>query len=321
MKTIDKIFVAGHHGMVGSAIVRALTSRGFNNIITVDRADLDLTRQNRVEDFFRRSRPDIVINCAAKVGGIHANNEYRADFIYSNLQVQNNIIHTSYEFNVRKLLFLGSSCIYPKFTDQPIKEEYLLRSPLEYTNEPYSIAKIAGVKTCESYYKQYGCDFMSLMPCNLYGPYDNFHSENSHVFPALIKRFHEAYSHNHKKVDIWGTGKAQREFMHVDDLADACLFVLERVSSKDIYSQGISHLNVGTGEDVSIINLAHIISGIARYEGEIAFDLSKPDGTLKKLLDVSRINKLGWEHKTSLVEGAMSTYNWYKDNKKTWRKS
>ena len=321
METTDKIFVAGHRGMVGSAIVRSLTSQGFTNIVTADRADLDLTRQNRVEDFFRKSRPDVVVNCAAKVGGIYANNKYRADFIYGNLQIQNNIVHSSYEFNVKKLLFLGSSCIYPKFTDQPIKEEYLLRSPLEYTNEPYSVAKISGIKMCESYYRQHDCNFISVMPCNLYGPYDNFHPENSHVFPALIKRFYEAYVYNHKDVEIWGTGKAKREFMHVDDLAEACVFILRNAEAKDIYSDGVSHINIGTGQDISIADLAIVIADVAKYDGEISFDLTKPDGTLRKLLDVSRINNLGWKSKISLVEGVRSAYNWYRENRSTWEKS
>ena len=313
MKKSDKIFVAGHRGMVGSAIIRNLNSQGFSNITTVNRVDLDLTRQDRVEDLFLKSRPDVVIDCAAKVGGIYANNEFRADFIYSNLQIQNNIIHASFEFNVKKLLFLGSSCIYPKFADQPIKEEYLLASPLEYTNEPYSIAKIAGIKMCESYHKQYGCDFISVMPTNLYGPNDNFDLKNSHVLPALLRKFHEAFVYNYKSVNVWGTGKARREFLHVDDLAEACIFILNNISSHDIYNQNISHLNIGSGEDISIADLCEKIAKITQYENKINFQLDKPDGTLRKLMDSSRLNDMGWEPKISLDEGLEMTHNWYKE--------
>ena len=321
MNKSDKIFIAGHEGMVGSSILRKLTSSGYENIATVSRGDLDLLSQKRVNRFFLKVKPDVVIDCAAKVGGIHANNTYRADFMYSNLQIQNNLIHASYEWGVKKFLFLGSSCIYPKFADQPIKEEYLLASPLEDTNEPYAIAKICGIKMCESYYRQHESNFVSVMPTNLYGPYDNFHPDNSHVFPALIRRFHEAYVYNQKNVEIWGTGKARREFLHVDDLADACVFILENINAKDIYGQGISHLNIGTGEDVSIADLSHMIASVARYEGDISFDLEKPDGTLRKLLDVSRINKLGWKHKIPLLDGIKLAYDWYSDNKSSWRKA
>jgi GDP-L-fucose synthase len=256
----------------------------------------------------------VVIDCAAKVGGIHSNNVYRADFIHQNLQIQNNLIEACYTFNVSKLLFLGSVCIYPKFVDQPIKEEYLLRSPLEPTNEPYAIAKIAGIKTCESYYKQHGSNYYSVMPANLYGPNDNFHPENSHVLPALMRRFHEAYTYNYKNVEIWGTGEAMREFMHVDDLADACVYLLENVEAEQVYSQGVSQINIGTGEDISIKDLAHLIASVTKYEGGIGFDLDKPDGTLKRVLDSSRLNKFGWKHKISLSDGLDSTYKWYKDN-------
>ena len=314
----SKIFIAGHNGMVGSAIVRSLRDAGYHdNIFTALRSEVNLTRQKEVERLFRTLKPDIVIDCAAKVGGIHANNTYRADFIYENLQIQNNLIHTSYEFKVKKLLFLGSSCIYPKFADQPIKEEYLLTSPLEYTNEPYSVAKIAGIKMCESYYKQYGCNFISVMPTNLYGPGDNFHPDNSHVLPALIRKFHEAYVNNYKEVEIWGTGKAKREFLHVDDLAEACRFILENVSAKEIYDQNISHLNIGSGTDVSIANLAKKIanvSGFTEKNQKIKFQLDKPDGTLRKLMDNSRIKRLGWKPKISLEKGLELTYNWYRDN-------
>tara|TARA_R100000808_G_scaffold24932_1_gene59560 strand:+ start:38259 stop:39224 length:966 start_codon:yes stop_codon:yes gene_type:complete len=314
MNKEDKIFVAGHRGMVGSAILRRLKSKGYNNVMTQTRGELNLLDQEGVYRYLWSCQPDIVIDAAAKVGGIHANNVYRADFIYENLQIQNNLINSSYELGVKKLLFLGSVCIYPKFTDQPIREEYLLRSPLEPTNEPYAIAKIAGIKMCESYYKQYEKDFFSVMPANLYGENDNFHPENSHVLPALIRRFHEAKESGAPSVEVWGTGEAMREFMHVDDLADACVYALENVSAKDIYSQGISQLNIGTGEEISIKNLSHLIAKTVGYEGEITFDLSKPDGTLKRVLDNQRINKLGWKHKISLEDGLVSTYNWYKDN-------
>ena len=314
MNKTSKVFVAGHGGMVGSAIMRRLAHNGYENIITVSHRELDLTNQSRVVRFFRSKKPDVVIDCAAKVGGIHANNTYRADFIYNNLQIQNNLIHTSYEFEVKKLLFLGSSCIYPKFADQPIKEEYLLASPLESTNEPYSVSKIAGIKMCESYYKQYKCDFISVMPCNQYGPNDNFHPKNSHVLPALLRRFHEAKENNETNVEVWGTGKARREFLHVDDLASACVFLLEDVSSSVIYKKNISHLNIGSGEEISIANLAKLIAKIVGYDGRISFQLDKPDGTLRKLMDVSRIKKLGWEPKFSLESGLTQTYNWYKEN-------
>jgi GDP-L-fucose synthase len=311
MNKLDKIYVAGHKGMVGSAILRKLKNLGYKNIITSPKAYLDLTRQEPVEKYFWTNKPDVVIDCAAKVGGIYANNKYRADFIYNNLQIQNNLINASHNYKVKKLLFLGSSCIYPKFADQPIKEEYLLRSPLEYTNEPYSVAKIAGIKMCESYYKQYNDNFISVMPTNLYGPNDNFDLKNSHVLPALLRKFHEAKECMQTVVDVWGTGKARREFLHVDDLASACVFILKNVEAKDIYDQNISHLNVGMGEDISIADLAKLISDTVRYEGEIQFELDKPDGTLKKLMDSSRLNKLGWSPKINLREGLKSTYEWY----------
>ena len=309
------IFIAGARGMVGSAIVRALQKSGHKNLLTPNRDELDLTRQLEVEDFFKSNNIEIVIDCAAKVGGIHSNNLYRADFIYSNLQIQNNVIHSSYKNDIKKLLFLGSSCIYPKFTDQPIKEEYLLRAPLEYTNEPYAVAKIAGIKMCESYYKQYGCNFLSLMPCNQYGPNDNFHPENSHVLPALLRRFHEAYIYNYKSVKIWGTGRAKREFLHVDDLASACLTVLNKVEAEQMYEEGISHFNAGYGEDISIAELAQAIKETTKYDGEIEFEIDKPEGTLRKVMDISRLKKFGWEPKISLKEGLVSTYDWFKNTK------
>jgi len=304
--------------MVGSAIKRRLEELGYSNIITSKRdtpyiTGVDLTDQKQVHELFSyMDNLEVVIDCAAKVGGIHSNNVYRADFIYSNLQIQNNLIHESHLRGVKKFLFLGSSCIYPKFASQPIKEEYLLASPLEFTNEPYAIAKIAGIKMCESYYRQYGDNFISVMPTNLYGQNDNFHPKNSHVLPALLHRFHLAKENKDEEVKVWGTGKARREFMHVDDLADACVFVLENVEAKDMYEQNVSHLNIGTGEDISISELASLIAQTVDYKGEISFDLKKPDGTLKKLLDVSRLHKFGWKHKIGLEKGLENTYNWYR---------
>lgn len=314
MNKSSKIFLAGHRGMVGSAIMRSLQSKGYEQIVCVHREDLDLTNQHKVELFFRISKPEIVIDCAAKVGGIYANNTYRADFIYDNLQIQNNLIKNSFTFGVKKLLFLGSSCIYPKFAEQPIKEEYLLASPLESTNEPYAISKIAGIKMCESYYRQHGCNFLSVMPCNQYGPNDNFHPANSHVLPALLRRFHEAKKNNESNVEVWGTGKAKREFLHVDDLASACTFLLENVEASSVYEKNISHLNIGSGEEISIADLTILIAKVVGYTGTISFQLDKPDGTLRKLMDSSRIRKLGWEPKIPLEKGLAETYNWYKEN-------
>ena len=300
--------------MVGSAIYKKLSTRKDAEIHIINKSSLDLLDQTRVNEYFYINNFDIVINCAAKVGGIHSNNTFRADFIYQNLQIQNNLIHASYLSDVKKFLFLGSSCIYPKFAEQPIKEEYLLTSPLEYTNEPYAIAKIAGIKMCENYYKQYGCNFISVMPTNLYGPNDNFHPQNSHVLPGLLHRFHLAKVENKPFVEIWGTGKAKREFMHVDDMADACLHVLDNVEAEELYSQNISQINIGSGEEVSIYDLSYKIAKVVDYTGEIKFDLSKPDGTLRKLLDCKRLNKLGFKTKISLEEGLKSTYNWYINN-------
>jgi len=309
-----KIFIAGHKGMVGSSILKKLTNEINIKICTSEKDNLNLLDQTKVAKYFLDNKFDIVINCAAKVGGIHSNNIYRADFIYENLQIQNNIIHSSYISEVKKLLFLGSSCIYPKFSEQPIKEEYLLTSPLEYTNEPYAIAKIAGIKMCESYYKQYSCNFISVMPTNLYGPNDNFHPQNSHVLPGLLHRIHLAKINNAPHVEIWGTGKAKREFMHVDDMANACLQVLEKVDAQDLYSQNISQINIGSGQEITIAELAQKIAKTVGYNGEIKFDLSKPDGTLRKLLDSSRLNKLGYKPQISIDEGLKSTYNWYLNN-------
>ncbi len=315
MKKDAKIFIAGHRGMVGSAIIQNLKSKGYENLITKTRQELDLTNQSDTEDFFKQYSPNVVIDCAAKVGGIHSNNAYRAEFIYDNLQIQNNLIHYSHKYQIDKFLFLGSVCAYPKFTDQPIKEEYLLRSSLEPTNEAYAIAKIAGTKMCESYYKQYDKQFLSVMPANLYGENDNFDPKNSHVLPALIRRFHEAKEKGLEQVEVWGTGNAMREFMHVKDLADACVHILENCKFKDIYDQGVSQINIGTGQEISIENLAYLIAQVVGYEGEIKFDLSKPDGALKRVLDCSRLHKLGWHHKTNLEEGLRSTYDWFLKNK------
>lgn len=309
-----KIFIAGHNGMVGSAIVNKFRRKNGITICTADRKRLNLLNQDDVLNFFKKHNFDLVIDCAAKVGGIKSNNTYRADFIYENLQIQNNLIHASYITKVDKFLFLGSSCIYPKFADQPIKEEYLLTSPLEYTNEPYAIAKIAGIKMCESYYKQYNCNFISVMPTNLYGPNDNFHPENSHVLPGLLHRFHLAKISNKPFVEIWGTGKAKREFMHVDDMANACLHIIDKLNAKDLYSQNISQINIGSGEEVSIYDLSYKIAKVVGYTGEIKFDLSKPDGTLRKLLDCTRLKKLGYIAKIKIEEGLNDTYNWYLNN-------
>ena len=308
-----KIFIAGHNGLVGSAIRRRLEKEDVS-LLCVGRDRLDLLDQMATDLFFEANNPDVVIDAAAKLGGIHANNVYPADFIYQNLQIQANLINSCFKHGVKKLIFLGSICIYPKFAEQPIKEEYLLTSPLEPTNEPYAIAKIAGIKMCQSYYRQYGCDFFSLMPTNQYGPNDNFHPENSHVLPALLRRFHEAKLDNAPSVEVWGTGKAKREFQYVDDLADACAFAIENVTADDVYGDGATHLNVGTGEEWSIESLAKKIAEVVGYQGDITFQTDKPDGVLRRVGDNSRINKLGWSHKYSLEEGLDLTYNWYKEN-------
>jgi len=309
-----KIYVAGHTGMVGSAITRELKKRGYNNLILKNYPGLDLTRQKEVEAFFKKEKPEIVIDAAAKVGGILANNTFRAEFIYNNLIIESNIINSAKIYGVEKLIFLGSSCIYPKLAPQPLKEEYLLSDYLEYTNEPYAIAKIAGIKLCENYYRQYGSDFYSVMPTNMYGPNDNFDLNTSHVLPALIRKFHEAKKKNEKEVIIWGTGKPLREFLYVEDLADALIFLLENVEAKDIYDNNITHLNIGTGKDITINELAEMISGIVGYEGKIVLDLTKPDGTPRKLMDVSRLNKLGWKYKTELRAGIEKTYEFFRKN-------
>lgn len=307
-----KIYLAGHNGMVGSAINRELTKNGYNNLLVKSYYELDLTRQENVEKFFSNEKPGIVIIAAAKVGGILANNTYRAEYIYDNIMIGTNIINSAYKTGVEKLIFLGSSCIYPKLAPQPLKEEYLLSDYLEYTNEPYAIAKIAGIKLCENYYQQYGCNFFSAMPTNLYGPNDNFDLETSHVLPALIRKFHEAKVNNKTEVILWGTGKPKREFLYVDDLAEAILFLLENVNAKDLYDNGISQINVGTGEDLTIDELAKKISNIVGYNNKIVYDSSKPDGTPRKLMDVSRLHKLGWKHKTSLEDGIKLAYEFFK---------
>ena len=302
-----KIFVAGHNGMVGSAICRELRKNGYNNLILKDSKELDLRNQQMVNDFFKKFQPEYVFLAAAKVGGIMANSTYKADFIYDNLMIQNNIIYSSFKFGVNKLLFLGSSCIYPKMSSQPIKEEYLLSGYLESSNEPYAIAKIAGLKLCQYYREQYQCNFISLMPTNLYGFHDNFDLNNSHVLPALIRKFHEAKINNYNHVELWGTGSPLREFLFVDDLAEACLFLMKN------YNESIP-LNIGTGKDLSILDLAETIKDIIGFNGTIKLDSSKPDGTHRKLLDVSKVNSLGWQAKTKLRVGINKTYEWYQKN-------
>ncbi len=305
MNIEDKIYVAGHRGLVGSAIVRALESRGFKNVITRTHAELDLVDQAAVRKFFETEKPDYVFLAAAKVGGIHANNTYPAEFIYINLQIQNNVIHNSYLSAVKKLCFLGSSCIYPKFAPQPMKEEYLLDGKLEPTNEPYAIAKIAGIKMCQSYNRQYGTNFISVMPTNLYGPNDNFDLENSHVLAALVRKFVEAKRSNAPNVTVWGTGKPRREFLHVDDMADACLFLMENYDDGEI-------VNIGTGQDVTVKELARLIAEEAGFKDRIEFDTSKPDGTPMKLLDVGKMNRLGWVARINLKDGVSQTAEAYR---------
>ena len=305
-----RIFVAGHRGMVGSAIMRCLASKGYTDIICRNRSELDLTDQAQVRAFFAKERPDEVYVAAAKVGGIHANNTYPAEFIYSNLMVEANLIHESWRHGVGKLLFLGSSCIYPRLAPQPMSEDALLTGKLEPTNEPYAVAKIAGIKLCESYNRQYGCDFRSVMPTNLYGPGDNYHPQNSHVLPALIRRFHEAKVNETPSVLIWGTGSPKREFLYVDDMASACVHVMDLPRSTyeahtDVMA---SHINVGSGEDQSIADLARMVREVVGYKGEIQFDTSKPDGTPRKLLDISRIRQLGWQPRVNLREGISLAY-------------
>lgn len=309
----NKIYIAGHKGLVGSALVRKLRARGFSNLLLRTHDDLNLINQADVDKFFEIEKPDYVIIAAAKVGGIHANNTYPADFIYQNIMIQTNIIHAAYKNNVKRLLFLGSSCIYPKKAEQPIQEEALLTDLLEPTNEPYAIAKIAGIKLCESYNRQYGTDFRSAMPTNLYGINDNFHPENSHVIPGLIRRFHEAKLNKYPEVTIWGTGNAMREFLYVDDMAEGSLFILEL--DKNIYKENtslsLSHINVGTGKDITIRELAETMKEVIGFDGNLFFDTTKPDGPPKKLVDVTRLSNMGWKFNTNLKEGLEITYKWF----------
>jgi GDP-L-fucose synthase len=323
MNKDQKLYIAGHNGMVGSAILRKFQYEGFTNILTKGLEEVDLRDQGAVNKFFEIERPNAVIVAAAKVGGILANNTYRADFLYENLMIEANIINTAYKYGTEKLIFLGSSCIYPKLALQPLKEESLLSGYLEYTNEPYAIAKIAGIKLCENYYKQYRCNFYSVMPTNLYGPNDNYDLNSSHVLPALIRKFHEGktsppaplLSKARGDVIVWGTGRPKREFLYVDDLADAIYFLFNKIDAKDLYDNNITHLNIGTGEDLTIAELAELVKKVVGYEGEIVFDTTKPDGTPRKLLDVTRIHELGWKHKTPLEEGIKKAYKWFVENK------
>jgi GDP-L-fucose synthase len=301
MKKQNKIYIAGHRGMAGSAIYRLLQIEGYSNIVVKSSSELDLRNQQAVNNFFEKEQPEYVFLAAARVGGIHANNTYRAEFLYDNLMIESNIIHAAYTTKVSKLLFLGSSCIYPKMAPQPLKEEYLLSGLLEHSNEPYAISKIAGIKLCEAYRDQYGCNFISAMPTNLYGPNDNYNLQNSHVLPALIRKFHEAKEHNNPSVEIWGTGTPKREFLHVDDLAKACLFLMLNYNEKQF-------VNVGTGEDLSIKELAEIIKQTVGFKGELIFNTEKPDGTPRKLLDVTKIHHLGWKHQINLSDGIASVY-------------
>lgn len=350
MNKDSKIYVAGHRGLVGSAILKSLKDKGYSNIITKTHAKLDLVQQDAVAKFFAEEKPEYVFLAAAKVGGIMANNVYRADFIYENLMIQNNVIHQSYLNNVKKLLFLGSTCIYPKNSPQPMKEEYLLTDTLEYTNEPYAIAKITGIKMCESYNLQYHTNFISVMPTNLYGPHDNFNLETSHVLPALIRKVHlakllseskndellkdlnlntieEAKAYlsklgvTAKSVEVWGTGKPKREFLWSEDMADACVFIMEKIDFKDMFSESEkeirnTHINIGTGKDITVKELAELVKTTIGYKGDFVFNSKKPDGTLKKLTDTSKINTLGWKHKVEIKEGVKTLYNWYISNTK-----
>ena len=307
MNKQSKIYIAGHRGMVGSSIMRALQAKGYTNFVLKTSAELDLRNQQAVNDFFAIEKPDYVFLAAAKVGGIIANNTYRADFIYENMMIQNNVIHQAYINGVKKLLFLGSSCIYPKLAPQPLKEEYLLTGLLEPTNEPYAIAKIAGIKMCDAYRAQYGCNFISVMPTNLYGPNDNYDLNNSHVLPALLRKFITAKNNGDTSITIWGTGSPMREFLHADDLAAACLYLMENHDESGL-------VNIGVGEDISILDLAKLVKQIVGFEGEILNDISKPDGTPRKLMDVSKLTALGWKASISLEEGIKNVYEEIKDN-------
>lgn len=312
MNRRDKIYVAGHRGLVGSAIVRRLCRDGFDNLVLRTSKELDLREQQAVREFFRKEKPDYVILAAAKVGGILANDSYPAEFIYDNLMMEANVIHAAYQNSTRKLLALGSTCIYPKMASQPLKEEYLLSGPLEPTNEWYAVAKIAGIKLCQAYKRQYGCRFIAAMPTNLYGPGDNFDLEKSHVLPAMVRKFHEAKKAGADSVTLWGTGTPLREFLHVDDLADACLFLLDHYEDQEI-------INIGVGEDISIADVAEIVRSVVGFGGRIVYDSSKPDGTPRKLVDTARINALGWKAQTGLAEGIASTYQWFLENQESLR--
>jgi GDP-L-fucose synthase len=315
------VFVAGHRGMVGSAIMRRLTALGYTNLITANRNEVDLTRQDQVEAFFKHHCVDEVYVAAAKVGGIHANNSYPAQFIYENLMVECNVVHSAHLAGVQKMLLLGSSCIYPRGVPQPMREEALMTGVLEPTNEPYAVAKIAGIKLCESYNREYGRDYRSVMPTNLYGPNDNFHPENSHVIPALLRRFHEAVKSGSKEVVIWGSGKPMREFLHVDDMAAASVHVMELPAEtyQAVTEPMLSHINVGTGVDCTIRELAETLGEVTGFKGRIVFDSSKPDGTPRKLMDVTKLRKLGWAPTTTLREGLAETYRWFLDNEGRFR--
>jgi len=312
MNKQDRIYVAGHRGLVGSAIMRRLQADGYDNLVTRSSKELDLREQQAVRDFFAAEKPDYVILAAARVGGILANDTWPADFIYDNLMMEANVIHASYQNDVKKLLVLGSTCIYPKMAAQPLKEEYLLSGPLEPTNEWYAVAKIAGIKMCQAFQRQHGCKFIAAMPTNLYGPGDNFDLKNSHVLPAMIRKFYEAKRNRSPTVTLWGTGKALREFMHVDDLAEACLFLLHHYNDPEI-------VNIGVGRDLSIADLAGIVRDVVGFEGEIVYDASKPDGTPRKLVDTAKINGLGWQARTDLRKGVEDTYRWFLDNVKNLR--
>ena len=316
MNLNDKIYIAGHAGLVGSAIVRQLEARGFTNLLMRSHKDLDLINQEQVHKFFEREKPDYVILAAAAVGGIQANNNYPADFIYQNMMIEANVIHSAYNNRVKRLLFLGSTCIYPREVKQPMKEDALLSDVLEPTNEPYALAKISGIKLCESYNRQHGTDFRSVMPTNLYGINDNFHPDNSHVIPALMQRFHQAKINNNSEVKVWGTGKAMREFLYVDDMADASLFVLE-LDDKTYQANTrpmLSHINIGTGKDITIKEMAEIMREVVGFNGELFFDKTKPDGAPRKLIDVSRLSNMGWNYSVNLREGLEITYKWYLSN-------
>ena len=312
MEKTSKIYIAGHRGLVGSAIWRSLQNKGYANLIGKSHAELDLLNPNAVKDFFDKEKPEFVVLAAAKVGGIIANSTYRADFIYENLQIQQNVIGESFKHNVKKLLFLGSTCIYPKDAPQPIPENALLTGELEKTNEPYAIAKIAGLKMCESFNLQYGTNYIAVMPTNLYGPNDNFHPENSHVLPAMIYKIHKAKCEGADVLELWGTGEPMREFLWSEDMADACVYCLENINYADVQS----HINIGTGKEISISNLAALVAKIIGYNGKIIFDSSKPNGTMRKLCDVSKIQSMGWRHKVEIEEGVEKLYKWYLENER-----